>query len=474
MGVFIRRTRKGIYPNWIGFWQDDGKRHETTLCRWEGKPPEKGEREGDAAFERSRERAVQMFKAIRAKGKSREEEGALARKILVARYGGRVERVRLSELYERWEAHPHRAGEERRKRVRAVVNRFVEWMGEHYAHVTEAGALQGEHFKGFLDEVERRGIAAERKKRGGRERGREDGVSARTWNDVVFTLRSVLEKAGGGDSEGFREYLSKVPYKDEETVHKRPFTGRELEGIFRAAGEVDEGLRPVIVAAACTALRRGDVAQLKWRGIDMEGGFITVKTTKTGETVEIPIFPPLMAVLREAEGRRRKGEKYVWPEVAEDYRQDRNRLDRRLKRVLLAAGFVRPKAGKEEEAEGTSTVAAKGEGKRRNRGSLCGWHSFRTTFCSLALANGVPMELLTRITGHRSVEVVERYYNRAKREQSRRAFGEAMPRAIAGAAAGAGEVLEMVGFSPARAEAARRLAECGEDVFAKVARILKG
>lgn len=444
MGIYLKWRKDKLSPLWWGYWQADGKRHEVSVCKWRGKPPPKGSKEpGDDVFEESRREAEEKFAELSSGARSEADRVALTEKIHAARYGSRVERIKIAELWERWSALPNRAGEERRKRVRSILVRFSGFMERKYPKVKEAGALTGEHFREFLQEIE------------------DSGVSARSWNDYLFTLRSVLGKVDGHGA-GFREYLARLPLKDERTVHRRPFTGKELDGVFRAAAEVDPELRPVIVAAACTALRRGDVAQLRWEAVDMDAGFVTVKTAKTGETVEIPIFPPLMEVLRAAEKKRRKGNPYVFPAIARDYKRERNKLDRRLKKVLAAAGFVRPKKGEECDAAKT-TLAAVGDERRKNRGSLCGWHSFRTTFCSLALANGVPMELLTRITGHRTAEIVEKYYNQAKREQARRAFGAAMPKAIAGAVEGGGEAdFVMVGFPSDREEGAKRLAEASE------------
>ena len=525
MGVFIRRTAAGISPYWFGRWEEDGKRRETSLCRWKGVPPEPGQKRGDADFEKSRGEAEAAFKRIREGERSREEEAALIRKIHASRYGGKVDRVKIAELAERWDALPHKADltSERRDRVHSVLRRFADFMGERFPKVKEAGALTAEHFKAFFADVDKHGIP--RKDANGKDgtgkkaapRKEKGGVSARTWNDVLDILRGVLRKVDG-QGVGFREYLANLPKRAENTIHRRPFTGEELEAVFAAAREVDPELFPVIVAAACTALRRGDVARLRWDALDMDAGFATVKTTKTGETVEIPIFPPFMAVLREAEGKRRRGVPYVFPEIALAYKAGPGELDRRLRKVLAAAGFVRPeratggkypappspadavamvdagmRGARWSEArrqkglailqrhlngeDGRTIAAAMGIARgavstylhdmetlgeialvspakpatpalptlaemkdgeqRRNRGSLCGWHSFRTTFCSLALANGVPMEELTRITGHRTAAIVEKHYNQAKREQSRKTFGTAMPKALVGAVEGA-------------------------------------
>lgn len=276
---------------------------------------------------------------------------------------------------------------------------------------------------------------------------------------------------------------------------------------------------------------------MRWDAVDLAEGFVTVRTAKTGETVEIPIFPPFRAVLEAAEKGRKKGVPYVFPKIALAYARDADGLNHRLARVLAAAGFIRPPKPKEdagqgkrrkerresnagkypapEDAEaaaamledgmlqakwtakrkakarrvlalhfegkngkeiaaaiGTSkgavsdyfremeiagrvalvsppktevdparaTLAEEREGEqRKHRGSLCGWHSFRTTFCTLALANGVPMEILRKITGHRTGEIVLKHYDRRGRESMRAIFGAAMPKAIAGAVGDGGK-----------------------------------
>ncbi len=496
MGVFIRRTKSGIYPLWMGFYQADGKRHERTLCPWRGTPPAPGEAKGDEAFEKSRTRAEAMFAKWRSGGQSKEDELAEVQRVHQLRYGGKIERTRIGDLAAAWDELPHKAdlSAGRRERVHAVLNDFRDFMVEHFPKTKEVGECVPAHFKAWLKSIDDRGL------------------SARSWNDYLSILRGVLSKVDG-QSRGFREFLVDLPKRTESTVHRRPFAGDELEAVFRAAAEVDPELRPVLVAAACTALRRGDVCRLRWDAVDLAEGFATVKTTKTGEEVSIPIFPPFMAVLKEAAAKRKRGVPYVWPEIARAYQRGADALDKRLRKVLQAAGFERPeivkgakytapsspgdaveavdaairaakwKEGRRQralailkrhlegmdakaiaaelkvsrptvqaeleamedagrvalvsppkpEANGPATVAeVKAGEKRAKRGSLCGWHSFRTSFCTLALQAGVPMEILRKITGHRTAEVVLKHYDRRGREAMRKAFGAAMPAAIAG------------------------------------------
>ena len=73
--------------------------------------------------------------------------------------------------------------------------------------------------------------------------------------------------------------------------------------------------------------------------------------------------------------------------------------------------------------------AARTNGLRR--ASIRDFHSFRVTWITLALAAGVPLELVQRVTGHRTVEVVMKHYFRPGREDFRAAILKAMPKMLA-------------------------------------------
>jgi hypothetical protein len=73
--------------------------------------------------------------------------------------------------------------------------------------------------------------------------------------------------------------------------------------------------------------------------------------------------------------------------------------------------------------------AERENGKRR--ASVRDFHSFRVTWITLALAAGVPLELVQRVTGHRTAEVVMKHYFRPGREDFRAAIFKAMPKMLA-------------------------------------------
>jgi len=230
------------------------------------------------------------------------------------------------------------------------------------------------------------------------------GMAGSTYNTKLSLLRGLFKKLGpeaGVMSNPFHG----IPYHEKNTMHRQPFTQDELNALLK---HCDKLIRPVILTAMCTAMRRGDCAMLKWESIDLENGFISVKTSKTGELAEIPLFPMLRA---ELETLPRKGI-YVFPEVAEMYNTNLTGLTWRFKKAI-----------KDAKIEGS--VIKRDDAMQR--ASVKDFHSLRTTWITMALSAGVPMELVRRVTGHSTVDVVLKHYFRPGREAFRTALEAAMP-----------------------------------------------
>ncbi len=66
--------------------------------------------------------------------------------------------------------------------------------------------------------------------------------------------------------------------------------------------------------------------------------------------------------------------------------------------------------------------------------SIRDWHALRATWVTLALSAGVPVELVRRVTGHATVEVVLKHYFRPDREQFKAALTGALPEVLTGQA----------------------------------------
>jgi integrase len=491
-----------LRPTWFGAYEANTKRRVVTLSRWKGTPPASGKvgDRGDDAFEASRQSAFEQLRQIVEGEKSEGDREQLVQRVHRHRYGHKVEAVPLATLAQQWQPRRKSSKAFHGKNCRRVIQRFVDYMREHAPEIKELGAVHGDHVRKFFEHRE------------------GEGISAKTYNTELVLLRGQirnLEPYAGA----YRDFLKTAPARDEDTIHREPFTPAELKDVLTAA-EDDPLIRSLIITAVCTAMRRGDVARLQWRNVDMKQGFVTVKTSKTGETVEIPILPLLREVLVNAKGDAMPAPAdYVFPEAARLITASPDAIDRRLRQTLQRAGFVDSdtaervqkaeqgraalpiltpettrrrglaaiaKAAMTEQRRGRmkgiltrymdgetvpqiaegmqiarglvstrladvermigaqvirrpalptvirgSTIAeANADAPRIRRGSLKGWHSFRTTWITLALSAGVPMELVCRVTGHQTTDVVLKHYFRPGRDQFKTALQKAMPKLL--------------------------------------------
>lgn len=427
------------------------------------------------------------------------DRSATVERVLKFKYGEELESPALADLADAWDKFPRKRKPSafHRENSLRILKRFITFMKEHYPGSKVLAEVKSDHAREFMDKEEER------------------GVSARTWNVTLTLLRGVFDRLDP-NADGYRNYLAKVPTKDEDTVHRQPYTLEEMKLILEKAKVSDELIFQLIVTAFSSGLRRGDLCRLHWRDVDLKGGFVSVKTNKTGERIEFPILPMLYDVL--AASRKKsdgKPNSFVFPEAAKAYVDNPQSLDKRLKKVLALAGFreetddednpplpVLPKAELEAKAmavinkfptakartkakeifsrymkghtipdiahtmkvskglvstrlneiqdkvgavvirrEQVGAIAFRGvtlaptnkeSSPRLKRGSLRGWHSFRTSFITQALSAGIPMELVRRVTGHSTVDVVLKHYFKPGREQFRMALAGAMPDFLTG------------------------------------------
>jgi integrase len=139
-------------------------------------------------------------------------------------------------------------------------------------------------------------------------------------------------------------------------------------------------LRDFFIVAVETGLRnRSDLRNLRWREVDLEGGFIRLTMQKTGFEATIPISRACGAVLARLHARRGAGENVFID--AGGRRLSPSRIKRAFKLAKALAGIT-----------------------RRLR-----VHDLRHTFgCRLA-SGGVPLQMIAKALGHTTTKMAERY-----------------------------------------------------------------
>ncbi len=319
MGLELRHGRDGrVRGCWYGRWADEnGKRQCVNLgVPVRGNPPGSLLQDGDAAFEKSRADAERKLAEFREQARRKGHDAALTEKLIEIKTGAAVEYVKLADLPRRWRAAP------RNRKPSAswlawsdtVFTRFADAVSVNYLHeVTPAAA--GEYAAGL------------------RER-----FAAKTATDATALLRGAF---GRFLPVGFRNPFDAAEVDSrhatvDEGSHRRPFTAAELTLLFEASAG-DAFLHPLVVTAACTGMRRGDVCALRWADVHLVSDLVTVKTSKTGAGVEIPIFTPLRAVLESALADRHPKAVHVFADAYAMLKANPDGLTYRLKKLVAAA-----------------------------------------------------------------------------------------------------------------------------------------
>ncbi len=436
MGLEITRKKDGTLRSkwWYGRFEVNGQTKCVTLdVEIKGRIPATLREEGDIKFERARVLAqVRLDEFIREARSHKAAEKHL-QDLYELKAGDVLHNTPLTELESVWDNLPAKKTRSTNwiKVQHSSLNSFRKFViqnhprAEHMSQVTRSMALA------WMRKLDEKGFRAE------------------TYNHKLSLLQSVFNPT---ENTGvLRNPFDGIPRKRKRTVHREPFTEEELENVI---AHCDELFRPVFITGMCTAMRRGDCCLLKWESVDLESGFITVETSKTGELAEIPLFPRLR---KELENRPRQGE-YIFPEAAEMYLQNPNGITWRTRTALEGAEITISKVGR--------------NGRLAN---IKGFHSLRTTWITMALTAGVPMELVRRVTGHSTVNVVLKHYFRPNRENFREALESALPIALTG---GAEERLDLPKEVLELGEVVRslkheELIEKVEDLVTAVARMTK-
>ena len=396
MGLELRRDENEQLRSkwWYGRYTINEKRRFVNLgIEVKGTVPKNIRTQGDVAFECSRTLADAKLKELIEKAQNKKTAAHHLQELYEIKAGEELTQITLAEMAEQWNLLPTK---KKRCPLRtdnqlATIRQFREFMEAKFPQAKTMSQITRKMALAWMKDLD------------------DMGMAGASYNTKLSLLKGLFEKLGP-DAGVLTNPFNGIPFHETNTMHRQPFTQKELNAIL---SKCDDLLRPVFLTAMCTAMRRGDCAMLKWESVDLEHGFISVKTSKTGELAEIPLFPLLRAELEKLP----RESIYVFPEVSEMYRTNLMGLTWRFKKAL-------------KDADIKGTVIERDDAMQN--ASVKDFHSLRTTWITMALTAGVPMELVRRVTGHSTVDVVLKHYFRPGREAFRTALETAMPLMLTG------------------------------------------
>ncbi len=167
--------------------------------------------------------------------------------------------------------------------------------------------------------------------------------------------------------------VRRVKLLEENNRRLRYLSKEECKTLINACSS---HLKPIVITALNTGMRRGEILSLTWENVDLKHGFILLDRTKNGERREIPINATLRDTL-EALPRRIDGGPVFYDPI-----------------TGLPYGDVK-----------TAFNGARRRAKIRD----FRFHDFRHTFASHLVMAGVDLTTVSRLLGHKSLSMTLRY-----------------------------------------------------------------
>lgn len=333
MGLRLQQDNNGtIRPNWWGRICVKGKRHDTDLkVPIEGTIPRDADGrisltlKGDAAFEKSRKAAHKALERWRKE--SQHDPAELQRKAYKARTGDSLEGVPLAKLADLWikQKRTYTPTDNWKSAIKTWFDRFstfaARYANEHNVKCETINDITPDLVSAWFDDLK----------------------SEFAWETVskqMSLLRGAFRRySTNGRPNPFEDIVMRNRETGNARVNHKPLTATELDQLFSVA-QKDALLYPLIVTAACTGMRIGDVCQLKWEDIDLREGLIDVVTAKAGIRATIPILKRLREVLIERDNTPGDGQTpspFVFPAAAAQYQTNPDKLYQDVKPLFAQA-----------------------------------------------------------------------------------------------------------------------------------------
>jgi integrase len=197
-------------------------------------------------------------------------------------------------------------------------------------------------------------------------------VSPAATNRALTLLKSMFNRAIEWDKFDGLNPVTRVKFFREDN-HKLRYL--EKDEIKRLIDSCEDVIRPLVIVAVNTGMRRGELFNLKWQDIDFNKGIIHLLRTKSGEKREIPMNEAVRTAILASKGSSTS--EYVFST------QKGNQftvIKRPFARALKLAGI---------------------ENFR--------WHDLRHSFASQLAMASVDLNTIRELLGHKSLKMTLRY-----------------------------------------------------------------
>ena len=200
---------------------------------------------------------------------------------------------------------------------------------------------------------------------------RKAEVSSATVNRELACLKTMFSKAvEWGRTE--KNPAAKVKKFRENPGRERILSPEEARSLIECAGP---GIRPVLIVALNTGMRRGEILSLKWADVDFGKSFILISDSKSGRSRKVPMNAFVYETLQ------------------------------KLPRTSAEHVFFNPETKSHIKGIRTAFKAA----CRRAEIKGVRLHDLRHTAASKMIEAGADLVTVSKILGHASIQMTMRY-----------------------------------------------------------------
>jgi len=222
-----------------------------------------------------------------------------------------------------------------------------------------------------------------------------------TRNRCIQLLTAILNTAVR------RKWIEKVPHMERVKVANGRTRWLTYEEWKRLQAELPTNLRQMARFAVATGLRENNVIGLRWNQVNMRRrvAWVHPDEAKAGTAIGIPLSDDALQVLKEQVGLHKE---FVFVYFRSEKTEDNDEGQPEGKPVTKAstkawkAALVRAGIDVVE----TEKVDERGEPILT---STFRWHDLRHTWASWHVMNGTPLEVLQKLGGWKTVQMVLRY-----------------------------------------------------------------
>jgi integrase len=196
-----------------------------------------------------------------------------------------------------------------------------------------------------------------------------------TANKHISILKAMFTKAVDWNmvEEETLKRVRKVKLLSENNRRLRYLSKQECQELINSC---DAHLKPIVITALNTGMRKSEILNLKWDNVDLKHGFILLDMTKNGERREIPINDTLESTLHGI-----------------------------TRRIDVPHVFFDPATGNHYQNVKRSFKTA----LRRAKIHDFRFHNLRHTFASHLVMAGVDITTVKELLGHKTLTMTLRY-----------------------------------------------------------------